>query len=724
MAIRSQQITSIIEKRQPLVKRLEQTEAQLERLSLELQNLSQEREQVAKVISDETVISQLRKVDFTNIQRNIQEELEALKKLKNRFSRPTLNIGVVGRARQGKSKLLQSLTGLSSQEIPDGELLQCTGVRSTIYHNANSQKAAEVIFHTEQSFIKEIITPYYHQLGLGTVPYSLKYFMSVPLPNPSKQGSELNAKYEHLKKYHDHFNQYKHLISAPPLSIKSEQIREYVAQDSPDGKSNYFNFLAVKEVKIFCSFPNTEVGKLALVDMPGLGDTGVGDAERMIKTLGQDIDFVLFVRRPRSGGDDWFDFDTQLYDTANQALTELPIKEWSFMVLNRDGGNSRLCEIFAEKMPSKHIDVQRTIIANCADEAEANEKILDAVLDYLTTRIDVLDKEYASAFFDRIKQLNRHTEQEISAFVYAFSFLKSEDGMAEFNERFSSFWNDFRVQLHNLLLELIEKRDCDDHYLQQGVEKVIQKCRENTEIIPTKEKVEERNKLTGGYGIAYEEYLHEIRTALSKEFLELEPGLKSSLEEIKTKVVDALAHQKLDKLVEKHEAVYASVFLKAVTALIPEGLEKIKLGFHILADFDLVYRGLVQHRIRKHLDVLTPNKTKYKLSNSLADEIFNKNQPVSEKIVWNLQKAYAEAVNNCERELGTLLKEPSQAGFAIVEEFVDRVIRAEGVENQWRDLLWRERSKVWPEAFKRMEEIKSLIEQAKRSAAQAIAANQ
>jgi hypothetical protein len=71
--------------------------------------------------------------------------------LKNRFSRDTLNIGVIGRARQGKSRLLQSLTGLSAAEIPDGDRQHCTGVRSTIHHSNSVDTYGEVWFHTELS---------------------------------------------------------------------------------------------------------------------------------------------------------------------------------------------------------------------------------------------------------------------------------------------------------------------------------------------------------------------------------------------------------------------------------------------------------------------------------------------------------------------------------------------------------------------------------------------
>jgi len=56
-------------------------------------------------------------------------------------------------------------------------------------------------------------------------------------------------------------------------------------------------------------------------------------------------------------------------------------------------------------------------------------------------------------------------------------------------------------------------------------------------------------------------------------------------------------------------------------------------------------------------------------------------------------------VNNCEKELKTLLKDPSQAGFAIVEEFVDRVLRAEGVRTEWQIFLQEIASDVWDDEF-------------------------
>lgn len=724
---RLQQIADIIEKRQPLVKRIENAELQLQKLGLELQTLAQERDELSLrgELDDPEVREKLKKIDFTAIQREIVDELKALDKLRQRFSRKTLNIGVVGRARQGKSRLLQSLTGLSTTEIPDGELLQCTGVRSTIYHAPDIATYAEVVFHSEQSFLEEMIVPYYEQLGLENKPKTLKNFASNPPQPPSQRSSELNAKYEHLCKYHQHLDKYQSLLSSNSIRIESSQIREFVAQDTVDGKGAYYNYLAVKEVKIFCSFPNKEVGQLALVDMPGLGDTGIGDSERMIRTLGQDIDFVLFVRRPRIGGDDWFDFDTQLYDTANKALIELPIEDWSFMVLNRDTNNSTLCEIFADKMQVKHIKVKRTRIANCADETEANEKILGDVLDYLVNRIDVLDNQYSTVCFNRVSQIQERTNAAISNFATIIDSFKSEDGMEEFNEKFSIFWDSFPIRLEDLLRKLIESKDCEDYYFREDVDKLIHNCRNDKAIVPNQEEIEKLNKRYEGYRTVYEKSLQNIRTQLSIRFIALETSLNRSLEETKMQVVGALADQGLGSLVIRNndQSIVASEFLKSVVNLIPEKQHKIKCGFQLLADFDLVYRGLIQHRIRKHLDVLTPNKTKYKFEPNFVDELLRKGQSPTERIVSNLNQAYAEAVNNCEKELKGLLREPSQAGFAIVEEFVDSVIRANGVENEWRDFLWRERSKVWTDAFRRMETLQELQKSARNLAERAKAAN-
>ncbi|MEC4986350.1 MAG: hypothetical protein SAK42_19805, partial [Oscillatoria sp. PMC 1076.18] len=198
---RTQLINNILQQRLPLAKNIERVENILRQKRENLKNLEQLRLGILPKIDNSNLISTLRKVDLKPLQNTIETELNSLSKLKRRFKKHTLNIGVVGRARQGKSRLLQSISGLTAAEIPDGDGEHCTGVRSTIYNLPPEKGEAYgvVFFHTESSFVKEVITPYFKQLRLVNYPQNMNDFANsnLPeLPNELKNFAEYKAKYE------------------------------------------------------------------------------------------------------------------------------------------------------------------------------------------------------------------------------------------------------------------------------------------------------------------------------------------------------------------------------------------------------------------------------------------------------------------------------------------------------------------------------------------------
>jgi phage shock protein A len=708
--LRATQITRIIQKRTPLAQKIETVETNLKALSEALRQLEKQRGHLLERVSDPGTSHRLNEVDCSTIQKSINLELVSLKSLKSRFSRNTLNIGVVGRARQGKSRLLQSLTGLSRAEIPDGDNQHCTGVRSNIHHDSNVEETyAEVSFHTEHSFLDEVIAPYYDQLGLGARPSSIQNFADVSLPKLPPELSEKTqekAKYDHLCRYHEYLDKYRDTLSEiSPRRISRHEIREYVAQDNREGERIYFNYLAVREVKIVCSFPNVDIGQIALVDMPGLGDTGIGDEERMMRALGQDIDLVLFVKMPNATGDYWGTEDLRLHNLANSTLVDIPIKEWSFMVLNHiDGQNSnrKNCDRLASSMAEKHINVQDYIIANCANEEEAQTKILDRILDYLGSRVELLDRQYATACQDRLNQIQKDVAIELGKANAAWKQSSKDDEYPIFIKRFKMFWDDLTRELEALTLSTISERNIEDENFKTAVDSAIAACRLESGI-PQLEEIKQRCSARASHAIAYDEYLHEVRTHLSKNFLSLDIALKESVERTKNRVAQILkTHGKLEKIAEGN----GSEFLKNLAEKISENAPELKLGFETLATFDLQYRGLLQHRIRKHLDNLIPNTTKYKFDDSsfMDKWIDTKTKTIqvpspAEKIFNNLSKAQSEAVNKCEKELKTLLTEPSQACFSIVEEFIDRILRAKDVEDEWSIFLKEVAPDVWVDDF-------------------------
>lgn len=697
------QIAAIIEKRRPVVERIEAVELHLKTLSEALYALQQQR------ISQQQNVEELagcgtHEINTAPLQSSITAELQTLNKLKKRFSRDTLNVGVIGRARQGKSRLLQSLSGLTADEIPDGDRQHCTGVRSTICHEHTTDTYGEVWFHSRQSFLNDVIAPYYKALGLGQKPLSLDMFAKQPLrplPKDRHAYAEPGAMHEHLKRYHTYFDKYAHLLGASPQKISRSEIREYVAQDTPDGQRIFFNYLAVQEVKIACLFPHEEVGQIALVDMPGLGDTGVGDEARLVQTLGQDVDVVLFVRMPKSSGDYWADVDVRLYDVARQALPMLPLELWSFLVLNRTGADSKNgdnwnnCEDLKDSLAEKHIQVVQQLTTNCASDAEA-EALLDSILQYMTENITQLDRQYASACQASLLRLQTAIESELQKAQQTVGQASFQmNWFPLFETLFDELWNELTNGLELLLKDLKEQRDQPDWDFRQQVDAALKACKEDTGL-PTLEAIEIRRNGVGGYPGAYYQYLDEVRAHLSRHFLVVDEALKKGIAKIKSQVAGVLIQQgQLGGLTECRDAE----FLDAIIRQIPDQLildkpSQLKFGFQILASFDLSYRGLIQHRIRKNLDDLTQDTTQLRLSES----------PSASEVLNCLTTLQAEAAYKCRTALNDLLDEPSQAAFAIVEEFIDRVLRAENVQKEWRILYAEMRAEVWGEQFGQLEE--------------------
>jgi hypothetical protein len=221
--------------------------------------------------------------DFTILGDRITQQREIWELLLQRLNRDTINIGVIGLARQGKSTLLQKITGLTDDEIPSSDRMPCTSVQSNIYH-LDGDTYAKVYFHSESSFLEQVIQPYYEELGFSNIPKSLTEFRNTPFPsqptNP-RHPAKAEAIYKHLRDdYYAHFDVYGSLLQPHKrsITIPKDEIKKYVSQDYDEvGHPKFFNHLAVEKVEIFCSFPEAKVKKIGLVDMPGLGDTRLGD---------------------------------------------------------------------------------------------------------------------------------------------------------------------------------------------------------------------------------------------------------------------------------------------------------------------------------------------------------------------------------------------------------------------------------------------------------------
>ena len=145
--VRSEKISQIHGQRAKDAVLAGQLRACLTRIEAALANIERVRAELLPRVEDDARDRLLSlAAPLRNLSLRVSQEQLALDRVLARLSRPTLNIGMVGRARQGKSRFLQSLTGLTSREIPDGRGDFCTGVPSVIQHVASGTTYADVYF--------------------------------------------------------------------------------------------------------------------------------------------------------------------------------------------------------------------------------------------------------------------------------------------------------------------------------------------------------------------------------------------------------------------------------------------------------------------------------------------------------------------------------------------------------------------------------------------------
>lgn len=720
------EISKILAKRHPTAEKIDKVKSNLGSLYSLLSNLEQKKRQLQEEEKekDSNLASKLNSLNFPQLQVLITNQLQVLDKMQMRFKRETLNLAVVANAKQGKSRLLRSLTGLSEDVIPDGDKGHCTGVASTIYPDPNRNETyARIWFHTPESFLSEVITPYYEQLKLGVAPSTISDFKkqlpSLPTELAQNSNTLYREMYSYLEKYHQHLDQYEEWLgtttSSKALGItNSSKIRQFVAQYDPQGNPTY-DYMAVEKCHIFCPFPNAPTSQIAVLDTQGLGDTGIGDEARLIEVIGKSADIILFIKMPHPVSDSWGASEINLYSVANRALANhLPLKKWSFFVLNQTndsqkGNNYSQCELLKTQVPNTIQVIGNTIIANCADEAQARDIILNPIVNYLAKNLEDLDQKYSASYQRELNQLQTQINKEIEqASNVLVSQVEAEDEDGKFEELFESFWETLTYEMNEIIEKRMDENNNDDEdfknqlYFQEQVEQVIKTTKGNSGI-PLDEKngrtaleqiEREIVKKGGDVDTAYSSYLNKARTNLTKHFYNLDDGLNRAIEEAKIEVANLFVEQLGFANATEKRGVE---FIHEMSELMPDRLlnrnSQIKEAFQILSEYKLSFKGLVLPRIRPLLKGLeAKNKKEIRLE-------ANNRAEAAEQIFNNVETLYSEALDRCKDALKNMLGEPIQAALAILDEFEEQVIRSPKIETEWRLYLRRNKAKIWVNEF-------------------------
>ena len=720
-----EKIQRIIDKRKPLVQKITDAQDRLRdimttfrklrdlcRNNLSGDALSQERQALEEIFASFDV-------------KKAKDLADHLKNISRRLSRDTLNIAVIGTARQGKSQLLQTITGLGSDVIPVSNGRPYTGARSDIINDPAVEEGdayADVDFMNEEHFIDKMASQYFDELsemlpGIS-VPQSLEDFEDMMLPDEesfpyiSRQTASIYIK--RLEELQKNIGKLRPFLTGGTLKgVKRGDIRSYVVQYDTMGEKEipFHSHLAVEKVNIHCRFTNTDVDSLKLIDLPGLGEIRAGNAERMVEALADQVDLVLFMKKPDNKGTLLSTEDLRIYSQASSALGEkLPIERWSFWIINHtktDGDNIKQCGLFEKELNEKGIKTARNITADCSDPDEVTRLIIEPALDFLEASIESNDREYAASLQAMMDDTVK-TFREI--LVKTRQLLSAENNFEKVSEMFDKCFdvqfNALRYGLEGCLSPLEAKKDQPCTELMDKLSGILDKETQAVDEgkLPgiTQEAVSRAIRIEGYAPTAYAKLASQLRTQLNKT-------LQGELDELVERVVLAPMKKEMCRVLMEDGKLglhFKGGTFGELVSFIEDGkgeiMPSILSGLKKLDEAKINCQERIQPLIREALNYLDPRAEEFTSAQART------NSP--EEVYESLVQVYSDALSTLSQNLAKedIYSEPNAAALSKASDFIDDVLYSDkdaaergGInsETQWRALYRYIRSDIWPEDF-------------------------
>lgn len=682
-------VTRLIDKRQIFTSEISNAIQKLSALSYNLAGLATSYTRNS-FVEDSTF-----EIDIENINHIIQEienEQQQLFKLKERFGKKNVSIGVLGLARQGKSTLLQSLSGLNAKIIPGGNGLHCTGATTLITNSESEIIDVIVKFHTRENFFNNMIRPYYTELEITPVPKNLAEFEVSVLPEYTETNPSDAAKYKKLHELHNNLSKYNYLLTGISKHISTEEIAEYVTQYDTN-RNPIFKYLAVEQVDVMCPFPGNNAGSITLIDMPGIGDVGNVDEAKKIAELVAKVDFLVFVRKPDPLGDAWGSVDLDLYKKCNTQITELGIpgvslKDNSFLILNRvnfntEVNNIRNCQDMLAGAADHGMVFSEISIVDCINKTEVFEKILGNISSSFINRIHLLDDKMMTHSQSNMLSLFSRARDFISD-LEKYEISENDMDLYLFKTLFNNLWNVQINAFENLLKEKYSLRNEPNTMTYEH----FTRTREHVELRLkklTEADINSSRNALGSYNKAYEDYLNEYKTIITNEFFKLDKILLEVLTTVKDEVYAILKNEgKLAYIGSADEDGFDSALLEEV-----DNINELKNTISSFKNFQLSYLGFLHFKIREYLDILTPDYLEIRLSREdSAADILRYIRYSVEACLYQIQKEF----HKWSQDINKIL-------FSLLEEFLNQIFRSKHAKDNWEIFYQLNRFKVWSERY-------------------------
>ena len=701
---RQQRITEILAQRIPLSQKLDEASRFTQNLISELKGLDgliEEYEILGSSSNEQSQAIAYKQINTQSIQSTLNSELENINYLHERFSKPPLKIAVAGLPKEGKSTFIRAVTGLSEKVIPSSKYL-CTGSPYSIYNHENDETFAWVDFYSKNSFLQEVIFPYYDDpdLNLSDRPTSLDSWQ-----RPELQDSDADAvkqtKYKRLLSCYEFYSKYKTYLSQPRRQVKKDEIRQYIAQVN-ENEEDIHIYRAVQKAEIFTKFPNSDVGQIALVDTPGLGELRSKEEEKLVETLRRSADIVISIILPRSDEFTYQARHANFFRLMQKGIGKAEKRCLLVLNVNDNVKNNEACRELSkqDKLAQWSLKFARVFVANCDQPEKVGSSVVDPTLDYLASTISSLDYDDVKTPFKVILEQS----QKIDSIFKKIYVEPSENIQYVSSKEYRKiFETTFEPGLRAALKAMIKSFEKTEKTL--SIQTIVQNRIESLSLsVPSAELLESRRNPKDTYDTVFEKALGELRAEALRHFQGLDLEFKPIADELRKIVGEELKKIGLEQLSSKD----GNEFIDAIYHLIPETCMMLKLAFRTLREFELSYFWLIRVKIYQGINPLLPSETIFKPKSN------DPSKPVTaETINLALDEICKTTKSNLLGSLGGKAADdlfPSSAVLAVLEEFIDLVFHSSDkdgrsvVSGEWQDFLEPHKTKIWREEFGKLEE--------------------
>lgn len=656
-------------------------------------------------LEDPTFEQKLSSASSENLQKKIDAALKKLCELQIRFNRDTINISVVGRAGQGKSRLLQSISGVDNAIIPADSGGDCTGAKSVICNDLGPLRAI-IHCYTEAELLEQV-QKYLDELDYGRTLGGVSQIPNIDINalGEKEMTNRQESYYNRLCTYVNKYSVYAELLGTEKSINNKDEIRKYVAQYLLDGTAVYY-FLAVKEVQIFTPFNYADAGQIMLVDTIGLGDTSIGLRDKMIDTLINDSDAAILLRRPDPERDGVREEDNDLYDMINARTKGRDLSKWLFYVLNIYANNEKSGNNLYEQLTRK---LGKTLKAaflekiDCADKEAVEVKLIVPMLELLSTNLTSVDNSLMSSvneiltechadFFSLCNKVQSLSESNFKKDLNTgglFDTLYDNDlGLARLLAEYNMKYKD-----HDMICEEI------DAQVKKSIAKIVSACPEHDTIVSALKS----GTLGAHPSIVYENMSDHYRADISDIFDEINRSTIVNLQEgLKNDIINILRSADGGMLNAVPVNTETNILSEAdwLNAFISQRLTDfplIQAAFENILNYRLNIEGMLEYYVNRSLEYLDPEE-KGKFAPIDFRDAENKEEE-ADLIEQGLLAAARLSANTLIDLIKDLLKIPYNSFYARTRKLREAIIYSKEGERELKNMYREYATYIWRDRF-------------------------